>query len=525
MSAAVDIFTELPNAEIAAFKARHDWLTKARSPLRMGKQIPPADLEWEILLFLAGRGFGKTAGQVQWAWNEGWNYPNLIIHAVAPTLSDVNGTTFEGDAGFLKTVPYECLLGGSVERAYNKSRHELRLSNGTLIRGFGAVEEAGRLRGPQCHALIADELREWDRPAGNLRDAMNNALFGLRLRYPDGSPSRAVMGTTPKPIPFLKQFMKRPGVRVVRGTSRENLANLSVSFRSQIMALAGTALGRQEIDADFIDEENDLSILKRNWIRLWPVDQKTGRHKPIPQMSYIVASYDTASSEENIHLDKQETEQKTDPTACIVLGIFNTHEAFTEEERKKYGMPSRYAALLLDAWSGRYGLPALLDRARAYNQKKFGPADHSRKVDMTLIEDKSSGPGVRQFMRLWGLTVYPCKPRVSKAMRVHNISPLIFQGMLWVPESPNPARKGLPIAWADEFMDQVCAFAGEGSVEHDDFVDCLSQAFNYLRERGTLEAVPQVAFLDREEKIEFERRQAEKQYQAEKRSNRAAPYG
>lgn len=519
MSAAIEIFTDLPSAEITAFKTRHDWLERAR--VRGGKQVPPTDLDWEILLFVAGRGFGKTAAQVQWAWWEAWSYPNLIVHAIAPTLSDVNGTMFEGAAGFLNTIPAECLRGGSVERAYNKSRHELRLSNGSLIRGFGAVEEAGRLRGPQANCIVADELREWDRPAGNLRDAMNNALFGLRLPYPDGSPSRAVMGTTPKPIPFLKQFMNRPGVRVVRGTSRENLANLSASFRSQIMALAGTALGRQEIDAAFIDEESDLSILKRNWIRLWPVDQKTGRHRPIPHMVYILASYDTAASEEDIDLDKQET----DPTACIVLGVFNTHEVFTEEERKKYGVPSRFAAILLDAWSGHYGLPQLLDRARTYNQKKFGPADHARKVDMTLIEDKSSGPGVRQFMRLWGLTVYPCKPRVSKAMRMHNISPLIFQGMLWVPESPNPARKGLPIAWADEFVDQVCAFAGEGSVEHDDFVDCLSQGFNYLRERGTLEATPQVQFLDREEKIEFERKQAEKQYRSEKQSNRVAPYG
>lgn len=522
MSAAIDKFSVLGTDEIVAARTRRDWLESARSGIRQGKQIPPADKEWEILLFLAGRGFGKTAAQVQWAWWEAWRCPDLIIHAVAPTLSDVNGTMFEGDAGFLNTVPKECMLGGAIEKAYNKTRHELRLSNGSLIRGFGAVEEAGRLRGPQCHGICCDELREWDKPAGNLREAMNNALFGLRLPYPDGSPSRAVMGTTPKPIPFLKQFMKRDGVRVVTGTSRENLANLSASFRSQILALAGTAMGRQEIDAVFIDEESDLSILKRSWIKLWPFDAAKGVHKPIPQLTYVVASYDTAQSEEDIDLKRQET----DPSACTVFGLFNTHEAFTEAERKKMGIRTQKAALLLDCWEARLSLPDLLDRARKFNAKKWGPKGFERRADMTLIEDKSSGPGVRQFMREWGLgPVYPIKPRVSKAMRMHTISPLIHQGMLWVPESPNPARQGMAISWADEFVEQIVAFAGEGSVEHDDYVDTLTQTFNWLHAKGELQATPEKKFLDVEEKIEHDQRLAKQQYEREKRVYRGNPYG
>lgn len=518
----------LPDAQIKAFEWRRKWLEEARGHGRGGKQLPPADLDWEILLFLAGRGFGKTVAQVQAGAWEAYRIPNLIVHAVAPTLSDVRGTTFEGPAGFRSVVPPELLKGGSWEVAFNKSLRELRFANGSLVRGFGAAEEAGRLRGPQAHFLIADELREWDKPAGNLRDAMNNALFGLRLPYPDGTPSRAVMGTTPKPIPFLKGFQAREGVRVVRGTSYENLRNLSQSYRSQLLSLAGTALGRQEIDAQFIDDEGDLSIIKRNWIRLWPldptrVDPRTKRpvHRALPALSFICVSYDTASSEADYDVKKHET----DPTACITLGVFNVNEVFNEKERKAFGVRSQYGVLLLDAWSEHLGLPALLDKARAHNLRKWGPVERARKTDLTLVEDKSSGPGVRQFMRLWGMSVFPCKPRVSKTMRLHGISPLIHQGMLWVPESSMPDRKGQPIAWADEFMDQLCAFAGEGSVEHDDYVDTLSQAFEYFNQRGLLQAAPAVEFLDIEEKLEHDRKQATRLYEDEKRQRAPAPYG
>lgn len=508
-------------ADIKAFAARQKWLRQARGGGRGGKQLPPADEDWEILLWLAGRGFGKTAAQIEWGWWEAWRVPNLIIHAVSPTLSDVRGTTFEGPAGFLATIPPECLKGGTRELAYNRSLHEIRLSNGSLIRGFGAVEEAGRLRGPQCHALLADELREWDRPAGNLETAMSNALLGLRLPYPDGTPSRAVMGTTPKRIPYLRKFESRVGVRVIRGTSYENLANLSRSFRGQIMSMAGTSLGRQEIDGAYIDEASDKSVIQRSWIKLWPFDPRTGRHKALPEMSFIVESYDTASSEH----DFDKAKQQTDPTACVVFGVFNTHQAFTEQERKARGIRGKYNILLLKSWAERLGLPELLEKARVQHRVKYGPAGKEHRANVTLIEDKSSGPGVRQFLAKWSVPVVPIKPRASKLMRLHGISPIAAQGMIWVPESAKPDRAGHPIAWADEFLDEFCAYGGPGTTEHDDYVDAATQAISYLSERGFLLATPAEEFVDMEEKKEHEEREAVRVYGEEKIRNRVAPYG
>ena len=498
-----DELDRLDAADIAACDARSRWLRSARTRKRAGKQIPPPDLDWEILLFRAGRGFGKSRALYEPGWWEAWRCPGIIVHAIAPTLSDARGTTFEGPAGFCSLIPPECLKGGSLDKAYNKTTHEIRLSNGSLIRGFGAVDEGARLRGPQAHLVLGDEIAQWDKPAGNLERSLNNALYGLRLPYPDGTPARAILATTPLPIPFLKRLEKRLGVRVVTGNSYENLENLSPSFRTILVAQAGTLMGRQEIDGLYIDEESDLTIIKRHWIKLFPATMADGAPRKLPPFMFVLESYDTASSEENYDAKQQ----NTDPSGSIVLGIFNAKDAFTPAELSKLGIKSKYAAMLLDAWTERLGLPELLDKARAQHRTKWGSP--GRRADVVIIEDKSSGPALRQFLAKWGVPCWPYNPgRSDKTMRAHAIAPLIKQGMFFVPESARPDRKGLPRDWCEPFLEQVCGFAGPGSVEHDEYVDVLTQAMSYLRDRSMLDATPDEKYIDYEEKLADDREEA-----------------
>jgi predicted phage terminase large subunit-like protein len=493
----------LSDADAAAFEHRRKWLIQARSKERGGKQLPPDDVAWTILLFRAGRGFGKTATLNEWLWWECWRVPGIIGHAVGPTKSDVKGTTFEGPVGLCNIVPRACLKGGSIETAYNSTFHTLRFSNGSYIRGFSATEDGGRLRGPQCQILVCDELREWDKPPGALEQALNNALFGLRLPYPDGTPARALMATTSKTVPYLKRFEKRADVRVVRGSSYENMSNLSETYRNQLLALEGTLLGRQEIHGDYIDEDSDLTIIKRKWIKLWPAFDAKGERRKLPEFSFVIESYDCASSEDNIDVKNQ----KTDPTACIVLGVFNAHQQFTEAERKQMGIRGRYAALLCEAWSERLGMPELLDRAQKQHRIKWGSP--GRRADVVLIEDKSSGPAMRQMMAAWGVPVWASKTgRRDKAMRLHAASPAIAQGCLFVPESERPDRKGMPRNWVEPFLEEVCGFAGEGTVEHDDYVDSLSQAVTFMNNRDIIRAVPEKIVIDYEEQREKDEREA-----------------
>jgi predicted phage terminase large subunit-like protein len=500
----------LTPAQAAAIDARMKWLEKARP-----KQLLPDDPDWVILLLRAGRGFGKSLTESQAMFWEMWRCDNLIGHYVCPTLTDVLGVAFEGPAGLRAVIPAECLKGASWEQAFNKNDKKVTLSNNSIVRGFSATEEGGRLRGPQAHFGAFDELREWDKPPGNLELAFNNAMFGIRLPYPDGTQARVVCGTTPKSIPFLRKLEARKDVRLVRGSSYENLGNLSISYRNQLLSLQGTQLGKQEIMGDYMDTD-ESAILKRAWFRLWPKEKK------LPEFQFILESYDPAGSEEDFNKKKQET----DPTASIVLGIFNVNAIFNSEERKRLGLRHRYAALLLDAWTERLGFVELLERARRQHRTKWGSP--GRRADIVLIEDKSSGPQMRRMLATYGVPCFPYNPGVvNKTMRCHAVSPFVQQGGFFVPESAIPSRAGQPRDWCEPFLEQVAAFAGEGSVEHDDFVDCLTQAATYLRDRNLLSAGPREEDIDIEEKRAREREEAQRIADHEKRMERARenPYG
>jgi phage terminase large subunit-like protein len=90
---------------------------------------------------LAGRGAGKTrtaAEQLGW-W--AWEYPKTRWLVAAPTSADVRSTCFEGDSGLVSVIPAPLI------EDYNKALHELRLVNGSLIKGIPASEPE-RFRGP-----------------------------------------------------------------------------------------------------------------------------------------------------------------------------------------------------------------------------------------------------------------------------------------------------------------------------------------------------------------------------------------
>jgi predicted phage terminase large subunit-like protein len=213
--------------------ARAKWLATARP-----EQITPLG-DWRVWLVLAGRGFGKTrTGAEDVAWY-GITNPGHQIAVVAPTFNDVRGTCFEGISGLLAVTPQEAIAD------YNKSRQELTLTNGTLIRGFSA-DTPDRLRGPQFHRAWCDELAAWQYP-----DAWDQLMFGLRL----GDDPRVIVTTTPRPTPLVRKLAKDAKTHITRGSTFDNAANLAPSALEQLREkYKGTRLGRQELEAEILDD-------------------------------------------------------------------------------------------------------------------------------------------------------------------------------------------------------------------------------------------------------------------------------
>jgi predicted phage terminase large subunit-like protein len=340
-------------------------------------------------------------------------------------------------------------------------------------------------------------------------------MLGTRLPMPDGSVGRACFGTTPKNIPYLKALQKQRGVVVVRGTTYENLSNLAKSFTDTVLSKEGTKIGKQEIHAQDIGDDED-AIFKDRWLRRWPAGKK------LPEFSYVLMSMDTAFEEENMD---PRGEKDPDYSACSIWGIFNTRQVFTADELKALKVKGKYAAVLCDFWMERYAFPDLLEAARKAYRTKYGSP--GRVPDKVLIENKASGISLRQTLVKYGVPTWPFNPRgQSKTMRAHAASPFVMQGCLFVPESRIEERKGKVADWAEPLCDQMTTYTGEGSIEYDDGLDTATQAILHLYELGMFAAEPQGrAFPDPDEKDEQDQREAQRISAREKAATRGNPYG
>lgn len=254
-------------ARSPAAQARAKWLATAR-PTQI---VPPGD--WRTWLVLAGRGFGKTRMAAEDAWWYGACNPGVQIAVVAPTHNDVRGTMFEGVSGLIACTPREIIAD------YNRSNQELRLTNGSLIRGFSA-EKPDRLRGPQFHRAYADEQAAWQYP-----DAWDQLMFGLRL----GSAPQVIVTTTPRPTPLIRALVKDDRTHITQGSTFDNAENLAPDALNRLRErYEGTRLGRQELFAEILDD-----LPGALWTRAMFDDHRV---KNAPEMRRIVVAVDPSGT-------------------------------------------------------------------------------------------------------------------------------------------------------------------------------------------------------------------------------------
>jgi predicted phage terminase large subunit-like protein len=428
----------LPAERRVAFEWRAKWLSTAHDH----QILPPGDW-WTIWLLLAGRGAGKTrtaAEQVGW-W--AWEMPETRWLVAAPTSMDVRSTCFEGESGLLAVIP------GILIADYNRAYHEIKLINGSLIKGVPASEPE-RFRGGQYHGAWLDELAAWD----YLQEAWDMIMFSVRL----GTQTRIMATTTPKPKDLIVDLIAREGddVHLTTASTYSNIDNLSQNFKKQILSYEGTKLGRQEIYAEIIDPEEG-GIVSRDWFRLWPAE------KPIPRLEFVLQSYDCAFTEK----------AQNDPTAAITFGVFKPQDG---------GM----SVLIIDCWQDRLQYPDLKPKVIEEYETVFGEGKDRKRVDLVLVEDKAAGISLIQDLQRAHVPVRSYNPgKADKVQRLSIVANIIRAGRVWVPESMN--RKGYVRDWAEGMISQVCSFP---NTDHDDFCDALSQALRYLRDAGFLNIDP-----------------------------------
>ena len=199
---------------------------------------------------LGGRGAGKTRAGAEWVRglvlgpHDDGEAPAGRIALIGETLADVRDVMVHGPSGLLSLD-----WGRGAHPRWIGSKRRLELPNGALAFAFSS-EDPESLRGPQFEIAWCDELAKW-RYAEATWDMLQ---FGLRL----GSRPRQVVTTTPRPIPLVKRLIEDNDTVTTRAKTIDNERNLAPAFLTKVVArYQGTRLGRQELDAELIDERAD----------------------------------------------------------------------------------------------------------------------------------------------------------------------------------------------------------------------------------------------------------------------------
>lgn len=308
-----------------SYLARFEWAKKARQDQR----LPSGD--WRVWLILAGRGFGKTRTGAE-------TIRDLVAHSqyqrigiIGATEFDTRSVMLEGQSGLLSCYPE------SEKPVYEPSKRLITWSNGATARLFSA-EKPNQLRGPQFDFVWLDELCKFEK-ADALWDQIN---FSLRI----GQNPRALVTTTPKPMPLLNSFITDPAVHVTRGSTFDNAQNLSPSFLTAVKTkYEGTTLGRQELYGDIVDI-GDGGL----WSARLVQTAKLQPHETLKLVNTIIAVDPAVTN--TVHSDE---------TGIIILGICQNQKAYVLDDLSGRFAPNQWIKIISEAYANYKASYVLLE--------------------------------------------------------------------------------------------------------------------------------------------------------------------
>ena len=275
-------------------------------------------------MYLAGDGMIPTHNtriMVEWIRREVEAGRARRIALVGSTASDVRDVLVEGESGILATAP------PWNRPIWEASKTRLTWPNGAQAFTYSA-EEPDRLRGKQHDAAACDELAAWRYP-----DTWDQLMFGLRL----GADPRCVVATTPRPTPIIRGLVARAAdpidVRITRGSTLENRANLAPAFIHQIIQrYEGTRMGRQEIHGDVLDD-NPGALWQRSRVD----ELRVVRH---PDLTRVVVAVDPAVS----------NSATSDETGIVVVGLGVDRHLYVLADCSLKATPAAWATAAVTAF-------------------------------------------------------------------------------------------------------------------------------------------------------------------------------
>lgn len=420
-----------PDLEIAPF---HHEVIDALEAIERGH------IDRLMLLMPPRHGKSLLCTELYPAWYLGRHPDRWVINATyGQRLSDAFGRKVRN------------LVSSPIHRLTFPSFHLADRSSGqfTTTQGgsYYAVGRGGSITGRGAHLLLLDDLlkgseearspviraglHEWFATDAYTRLQPGGAIINLQTRWnADDFAGRQLRehGLDWHTLEFPAIAERKDGFRQKGEALWPNRFSLQqlLKIREQIGFAAFEKLYQQRPASD------DETIFKRNWWRFYDEEDN-----PCPsQFSRVIYSWDTA----------YKTGSQHDFSVCTVWGR----------------TPTPFRFYLIGYWRGRVEFPEL--KRMAVAMVKTG------RYGAILIEDVASGQSlIQELQHLTHITVIPVKADVDKLTRAQSATPVIEAGEVFLPAKA---------PWLQEFLNELSEFPLGA---HDDIVDSVVQALNYLR--------------------------------------------
>lgn len=336
---------------------------------------------------LAGRFWGKTKAGAEETVHRSLSLPGQYGAVIAKDFHAARTECIEGSSGVLACTPPGYI--GS----WNRSTGELWFSNGTKLQCYSA-EEPQRLRGPSFHFAWCDELAAWRYLSRRKDNPWDMLMMAVRL-----GTAQIIVCTTPKPQPKLREIMAAPTTVVIKGRSIDNIDNVAENMlRDVIRQYEGTAIGRQELDAEMLDEAPGA---------LWKRTMLDGLHvSQAPALKRIVVAIDPSVT----------AHDGSDEAGIVAAGIGPALPGMKHQEQMH--------GYVLEDGSGRMPPAAWANRAvRMYN-------DHQ--ADRIIAETNQGGDMVESTLRVVsdGVAYRGIHAKKGKKLRAEPIQALYERGLI-----------------------------------------------------------------------------------------------
>jgi phage terminase large subunit-like protein len=366
---------------------------------------------------MGGRGLGKTWGGSGFVVNEVKAGRARDVALISDTAADVRDVMIENESGILSASRAE-----GLRVRYQPSRRSVVWPDyGATATAFSA-EDPDQTRGYAHDLAWADEIRSWKRGEA----AWDSLMLTMRL----GARPRVLATTTPLPLKWIRKLLDDPQTAITRGSTLDNLDNLSPLFRETILKrYEGTRLERQEVFGEMI-EDVEGALWTREKIESTRV--RPTKKKPLPDFIRVAVGVDPPGSI---------------GTECgiVAAGLDAAGEVYVTLDYSAKGLPPEWAARVASCFS----------EARA---------------DRVVAETNYGGDMVKATIQVVSPTIPVRKVTATrgKAVRAEPVAAYWEQGRghivgslpeledelcNWTPGSPDSPNRLDALVWAVTYLD------------------------------------------------------------------------